>query len=242
MSKDKMTICLEDFLKYLLKKWKIVALIVAVSAVCFVAGAMFLGEEIVVPHSEEYLHYEQELQWHESYLEESILMNLDPLSIHERSIILRNITDNEQMKNYAVSSEIWEDYDTEWSKKYISELVSWEENQDDGTVELVLRHATEQECVEAAKYLEKKLLEQDSAVEVIISAERIVADEKLQSEHLRWYDRIYYINSLLLDSRAGYVLKVNKMAAAITGVMAGGMLALAWGLVSFVIRRGKEVD
>lgn len=238
----KNTISFEEFLKYMLKKWKMTAVVIAVVTACFAIGAMFFGEEITVPHSEEYLRYEQELEWHKSYLEESILMNLDPLSIHERSLFLRKFSDKELLKNYALSSEIWEDYSTKWSKKYISELVSWNENQDSDTVELVLRHATEEECLDAAKYLEKKLLEKESSVEVIIGAERIVTDEKLQEEHLRWHSRIYYVESLLLESQAGYTLKVNKVAAVITGVLTGGILSLFFGLVSFTIRRGKEID
>ena len=216
-----MTVNLEEFIKYLIKKWKMVCVITVLVTVCFAAGAMFLGEEITVPHSEEYLHYEQELEWHESYLEESILMNLDPLSIYERTLLLRNISDYEVLKNYAVSSEIWEEYETARSKKYISELVQWIETEDSNTIELQLRHATEEECLSAAEYLQKKLQAKDLSVEIIIGAEKIVVDEKLQEEHLRWYDRIYYVNSLLLDSQAGYTISVNKPIAVITGVLTG---------------------
>lgn len=238
----KITMSFDEFLKYMLKKWKITVVLVVITTAGFGIGAMFLGEEITVSPSEEYLRYEQELEWHESYLEESILMNLDPLSIHERSLFLRNLSDKELLKNYAVSSEIWEEYDTEWSKKYISELVSWNENQENDTVELVLRHATEEECLDAAQYLEKRLLEKEPSVEVIIGAERIVTDEKLQEEHLRWHSRIYYVSTLLLEAQAGYTLKVSKKAAVITGALTGGILSLVFGMVSFVIRRGKEID
>ena len=125
MLEERMTISLEEFIKYMIKRWKMVIGLIIIAAACFTAGAVFLGEEISVPHSEEYLHYEQELEWHESYLEESILMNLDPLSIHERTLLLRNISDNELLRNYALSSEIWEEYDTEKSKKYIQAGVAY---------------------------------------------------------------------------------------------------------------------
>lgn len=237
-----MTVNLEEFIKYLIKKWKMVCVITVLVTACFAAGAMFLGEEITVPHSEEYLHYEQELEWHESYLEESILMNLDPLSIHERTLLLRNISDYEVLKNYAVSSEIWEEYETARSKKYISELVQWIETEGSNTIELQLRHATEEECLSAAEYLQQKLQAKDLSVEIIIGAEKIVVDEKLQEEHLRWYDRIYYVNSLLLDSQAGYTISVNKPIAVITGVLTGSVLSIFVGLISYMIIRGKDFD
>lgn len=235
-----MTISLEEFIKYLIKKWKRTVVVIIVFAACFFAGAIFLGDEITVPHSEEYLRYEQELAWHESYLKESILMNLNPLSIHERSLFLKNIKDKDLLKNYAVSSEIWEGYDTDWSKKYISELVSWNENQNDNTVELIIRHATEEECLDAAEYLKEKLCEKDPSLELVVGAERIVTDENLQEEHLRWHSRIYYVNSLLLEAQAGYTLNVNKVAALIAGILTGGVVSLIWGLISFVIGSGKE--
>lgn len=242
MPDGKMTISLEEFLKYMIKSWKMVILLIVIVTACFTIGATFLGEEINVPPSEEYLHYEQELEWHESYLEESVLMNLDPLSIHERTLLLRNISDHEMLKNYALSSEIWEDYSTERSKKYISELVNWKESEDSDTVELILRHATEEECLSAAEYLEEKLIKKDPEVEVVIGAEKIVTDEELQEEHLRWYSRINYVNSLLLDAQAGYTIRVSKPAAVMTGVLAGAVLSLFVGLLSFVIRRGKHFD
>lgn len=242
MLEGKVTVNFEEFLKYMLKKWKMAVGIIVIVGACFAVGALYLGEEITVPHSEEYLHYERELEWHKSYLEESILMNLNPLNIYERRIVLDNFSDKEQLKNYALSSEIWEEYNTTWSKKYISELVSWNEKQDSNTVELILHHASGEECLDAAEYLKEKLCEKDSSLEVLIGAERIVTDEKLQEEHLRWYSRIYYVETLLLEAQAGYTLKVNVIAATITGVLSGGILSLAVGLISFMIRRGKEVD
>lgn len=237
-----MTVNLEEFIKYFIKKWKMIFVITVIVTASFIGGAIFLGEEITVPHSEEYLHYEQELEWHESYLEESILMNLDPLSIHERTLLLKNISDKERLKLYALSSEIWEGYETDRSKKYISELVRWNEVENNDTVELVLHHGTEEECLSAAEYLAERLYAKDSGVEIVIGPEKIVVDEELQEEHLRWYDRIYYVNSLLLDSQAGYTISVSMPIAAITGIFTGSILSIFVGLVSFVVRRGKKFD
>ena len=241
-AEEKLTISLDEFVKYLVKKWKMVCAIVVICVGLFAGTAIMLGEEIHVPHSEEYLHYEQELAWHEDYFEKSILMNLDPTSIHQRELLLRNITDKEILKNYAVSYEIWDEFETSWDKTYISELVVWNENETDGSVSLTLKHATTEECLEAAEYLKAKLLQKDSSLEVIICEEKIVKDDKLQEEHSRWYDRMYYVSSLLLDSRAGYTLKVSVPAAVVVGALSGGVFAVVTAVGTYLWeqrRRGK---
>ena len=238
MLDERMTISLEEFLKYMMKKWKMVLLIIMIVTACFFMGSIFLGEEITVPHSEEYLHYEQELTWHKSYFEDSVLMNLNPLHIYERSIFLRDISDKDILKNYALSSEIWEEYETEWSKEYLYELVNW--NEEENAVELILHHATGEECELTAVYLKEKLLEKDPSLEIVIGAEKIVKDQKLQEEHLRWNSRIDYVNSLLLDAQAGYTLKVSKTVAIVTGGMCGSVLAVCISLISYIFRREQE--
>lgn len=239
MSLDNMQISLEDFIKQLFFKWKTIMVTTVLCTALFVVTAVAAGEEISVPHSEEYLKYEKELEYHETYLEESVLMNLDPTCIYQRSLILRDVSDKEILKNYAVSSEIWDELDTERSKKYISELVKWSENET-GTIELTLRHATSEECLSAAEYLKQELLLKDPAVEITIGAEKIVVDEKLQEEHLRWYSRIDYVKSLLLDAQAGFTIKVNVIAAALVGVLFGLIVSVILVLMSYLFNKNRN--
>ena len=182
---------------------------------------MLLGEEIYVPHSEEYLDYEQGLAWHVSYFEESVLMNTDPTKIHQRSILLRNLEDKEVLKTYVTSLEIWDDFETGWKKTYFTELVTWNELEDSQTVEVILRHATEKECFDAAKYLKDKILSRDKTAEIIIGEEKVVKDDNIQEEQFRWYSRIDYMESCLLEAQAGYTLRVSVPSAILVGVMAG---------------------
>lgn len=239
MNFNRMTISLDEFVQYLLKKWKVIVAIVGVCAVLFTGTAKMLGGEISVPHSEEYLHYEQELAWHVSYFEESVLMNTDPTKIHQRSIFLRNIKDREVMKAYVTSLEIWDDFDTKWKKTYFTELVNWNELENSETIEIVLRHATEEECLYAANYLEEKIIIRDEEAEVIISEEKVIMDDKLQEEHLRWYSRIDYVESLLLEAQAGYTLRVSVFAAIIVGTLVGLASAVFGLLIAYMIK-GKS--
>ena len=221
-----MTISFEEFVKYLLKKWIIVAGFVVLFAGLFAAGAKFLGEEISVPHSEEYLYYEKESAWLERYMKEAALMQINPTEIPERTLFLENITDGVQLKDYALSTEIWEGYVTEYEKAFLYELLNWQEDEF-GNVELILRHVTEADCKKAAEHLKARLEDKDAGALITIGEARVTKDENLQDEQLRWYDRIDYSKSLLLDSQAGYTLKVSVAAAAVTGAAAGGVLSVA---------------
>lgn len=238
-----MQINLEEFIKYFLKKWKLISVIILLSAGIFIGTAAMFGEEIVVPHSEEYLYYEDELARHLVYVDESVLMTMDPTCFYERTLLLRNISDKEILKNYAISSEIWDDLETDRVKKYLPELLVWNDEETD-TVELILRHATSEECEAWAEYLSEKLSAYDPSLEVIISEERIAADEDIELEQLRRYTRTEHIKSLWLDSRAGYTIKVSIPVAAAVGVIAGGMLSIVLILLIYMIheKRGKRIE
>ena len=246
MSAERMQISFEEFIKYLIKQWKMIVIITVLFMTSFIAVAFALGKEIVVPHSEEYLHYEQELAWHEEYFEESILMNLDPTSIYQRTMFIRNISEKSLLRDYAVSSEIWKNLETDYSKKYISELIRWNESEDAVSAELTIRHATSEECFKYAEYIKNNLEKFQPGLEIVIGAEKIVKDDDLQEEHLRWYSRIDYVNSLLLGAQAGYTIKIDmKMAVGLGGVF-GGIIAVVLMLLRYLfssnIRDNEEAE
>ena len=95
---DRITISLEDFLKHLLKKWKMIIAIVIMSAVLFAVFSYTIGEEITAPPSEEYIYYEKNLESINNYFDHSILMQMDPMKIYQRTMFLRNISDKEMLK------------------------------------------------------------------------------------------------------------------------------------------------
>lgn len=236
MSDNRVTINLEEFLKYLLKKRIVIFGGIVFFSALFGIGAKIIGGEIVVPHSEEYLRYEKELEYHESYLEESVLMNLNPNCIYQRTLFIDNVTEKELLKDYVKSTEIWEELVTERSKTYIKELVLWNEDEITGEIRVVLQHATSEECKTWAEYLKEKIQKFDSAAEIVVGAETIIMNEKLQEEHLRWYSRIDYVKTLLLEAEAGYTLKVNMAAAVVTGAIAGGSLSVLGVLILYIVK------
>lgn len=242
MQNNKMTIDLDEFARYMLQKWKMIGIIVVLSVAVFTGIAVSLGEEISVPHSEEYLFYEDALERHLKYVDESVLMTLDATCFYERTLLLRNMSDPEMLKLYAESQEIWEDLETDRTKKYLPELLVWNLVEGTADVELVLKQATSEECREWAEYIAEKLSEYDSEVEVIIGPEKISADEDIQQEQLRRYTRTEHIKSLWLDSQAGYTLKVSVGAAALIGGVVGMLLSVSVAIVQKLIDQNKKRD
>lgn len=234
-----MTISFEEFVKYFIKKRKMVVVIVLGCVALFVGAAKFVGEEISVPHSEEYLYYEMESKWLEDYLEESSLMKMNPTNIPEVTLFLEQVSDFVKIKDYVLSKNIWDEFVTERNKEYFYELIQLEEGTN-GNVILVLRHVTEEEVIEAANYLQQQIQEFDSTVQVTIGDLRIVKDEELQDEHLRWHDRIDYSKSLLLNSQAGYTIKVSAAASAATGCVSGALLSIAAVLGVFIMEEKSK--
>lgn len=236
-----MTISLDDFIKYFIKKWKIAAVMIIACVALFAGATKLLGEEISVPHSEEYLYYEKESAGLERYLENSVLMQMNPTDIPEITLYLEKSADPEALKDYMISKNIWTEFESERNKDYFYELLTWQEKED-GQAEVLLRHVTAEECLEAAEYLKQKCEEYDPEVQVTIGQLRAVKDEELQDEQLRWYDRIEYSKSLLLEAEAGYTIKVNVAAAVVTGAIAGGLLACVLVLLMYMAGRKKETD
>lgn len=229
-----MTISFEEFVKYFIKKWKLAAVIMLGCIALFLGAAKFIGEEISVPHSEEYLYYEKESKWLEEYLEESSLMKMNPTSIPEVTLFLEQVSDFVKLKDYVLSKNVWDEFAAERNKDYYYELIRLEEGTN-GNATLILRHVTEEEVIEAANYLQQKIKEFDGEIEATIGELRIVKDEELQDEHLRWHDRIDYSKSLLLNSQAGYTIKVSYTASAVTGCVAGVLLALVVVMIIYVL-------
>lgn len=236
----KKMISFDEFISYYIKKWKTVVLMIVIFSVVFLGGTKLFGGEIVVPHSEEYLYYEKEILWHEEYLKNSVLMSVNPTSIYVETKILENISDIDLLKNYALSVDIWDDFETNYEKKYLPELVDWNENPQTGKVELSVSHISKEESSESIEYLCEKLKIKDKNLYVTNGAGRVRVDEELQDEQNSWYDKIDYLTDLLEQAEAGFTISVDATAALLCGVLVGGFLSVPMILGMFMIKRKKD--
>ena len=231
---------LDDFIKFYIRKWKVVLCIISVFIVLFVSATKILGNEIVVENSEQYVYYEEKLIFHEEYLKESILMSANPASLYVSTALLKNVSDEDVLYNYVVSTEIWDDFETDMVKKYLPELVKWKFNESTGVVEISLRHTSTERSSSCLKYLLGKIKEKDTAVEIIEGAERVEIDEELQDLQNDWYNRINYLKGRLEEAEAGFTIYINVLAAAITGAFIGGIVSLAIILLVYILKRETD--
>ena len=234
---NRITISLEEFLKTFLKKWKITAVIVGAFALLFAGVSFMFGEEISAPASEEYLYWEENLEYVINYREYSILMQANPMEIYQETIFLQNVSDKEIVKNYVTSSLLWEDLETERSKMYANELVQWKEVETSGLVEIVLSHATEEECSSWMLYLENKILEVDSNIEIIKGSKNIATNEALLERQQKKYKDIGFAEQLLDESQAAYTIKVSVELAAFIGAIVGGMCSSVFIMLCLMFKK-----
>lgn len=226
MSKERMTVCLEDFLKYLLKKWKVIVPITILCTVAFLAAALKAGEVITMPPSEEYLYLLAQKEAMDEYMENSVIMNVDAQNVCKVSIAVENISDREALKEYVLSEEIWEDAATEVSVEYLKELFVWSNGVSEAEVEIKIRHYDENLCKEYAEYIAEQVVNYDANLKVIVAPMEVGSDDAALMTQLTKFDLEHKIDSNLEISAAGYTIHISKVAAAGAGVFFGALLSV----------------
>ena len=109
MSLERMSVSLEDFLKYLSKKWMIVVGAVFAGVVISSVFAKTLGYSIVIPASENYEDLKTQEVYFEDYIENSIIMQMNPLEIYEKTIFMDSLSDRNALKDFIDSGKVWEE-------------------------------------------------------------------------------------------------------------------------------------
>ena len=237
---DKITISLDEFIKTITKKWKMVIIIAIVFSAVFACVSYTIGEEISEPASEEYIYWEKNLENVRSYRENSILMQMNPMEIYQKTIFLTCITDEELLKNYITSTDVWNDVKTERNKMYAGELITWNMFEGKDTVEVVLQHVTEKECAEWMAYLKEKIWEFDEDVLIVEGASSIVTDEKVLALQQKKYADIEFAEQLLDESQAAYTIEVSVELAACIGIVVGLMISCLVIMLQMIINRGNR--
>lgn len=226
MSLERMTVSLDDFLKYLLKKWKMIVICVMAGAIISVVLTSIQGGKIEVAASEEYLNLkEQELSF-EDYIDNSIIMKMDPVNIYEKTLFVEKISDRNSLKDYIQSEEIWTEFDQEIPVKYYTELISWNENETVDRIELEIRHSEELSCDGLAEYVADQIRQFDNNLEVTIGSRRTIIDEDVSDIQMWYWNRLNDIQGQLEINAAGCTIEVSVLMAGILGVLTGSLLAV----------------
>lgn len=234
MQPERMTVSLDDFLRYLLKKWKLILIMVLFSTAFFLAASVKSGERIEVPASEEYLFLKEQEQSFEEYMEHSVMMQMNPLNIYEITIQAEQLSDWTEMKAYVDSPELWEQWSGETDVRYLSELIICEESGENRLL-VKLRHSEETSCRELAAYVTERLSELDAGAEITSGKMAIIADEAVSDSQMWYQNRLRDITGQLDYAKAGYVIEISKPAAVALGAITGALLAVILLFVRFLL-------
>lgn len=236
---NRLTISLEELIKYYSSKWKSILAAVIIGMVLCVCGAVLVGEEIHVPPSERYVFLKEEERTLEEYEKYSIIMKMDSMNIYQQKIVVKNVSDKDSLKEYILSGQFWEDNE-KLTSRYVQELIDWKEIEDTGEINIILRYCDEQGCDELANALMSAIEKYDTDANAIVDRKSIVSDEEIMRKQLEFYDLLGDVKGELQYVAAGYTLKASKEIAVVIGAILGGMIAMFLLLLKFWIRNYKQ--
>lgn len=239
MLKKDMSVSLDEFLKYLLKKWKLIVGCVLFGAIIALVTAETMDNSIVVPQSEKYVELKEQEAGFLEYINNSVVMQLNPMNVFERTIFIDHITDRNALKDYIDSGRIWEKTEQEISVNYLIEITSWEDRETSNSAELKVRYSDETTCEELAEYLEKEIRLFDNDTDVTVGVQRTVIDKSLSEKQLWYFNRLQDIQGQLEYAAQGCTIKVSGTVAAAFGILIGGMCAVVVSFFLFLVK--KEV-
>lgn len=241
MAVEKLTISLDDFMKYMILNWKRILVVIISTGFLFVLGAKIFGQKIVVEPSERYLELQEQKSALEDYVENSLFMKIDPMNINQRVIYIKNISDRELLKDYIVSGEVWGDIRKEIPSKYLIELVSWNEQDTGETVEIKVSHAEPEMCDKYTEFLAEQIRYFDEKVNVTVGAKFQISEEAVMKEQRRQYKLLDDIDSELEYTAAGYTIEVSLLMSAVVGCMFGMLVTVIVSLFLFIIQEKTKI-
>lgn len=241
MSFDNMTVSLDEFIGYILEKWKMLAVIIFICIIFSVGAAAKVGGKIVIPTSEEYISLKEEEAYYEEYIDHSIVMKMDPTNIYERTVFLSNVQEESQLRDYIEGGAVFEKFEEDIPVKYLLELVSWNQQDVSGKAEIIIRHNNKEQCDSLSEYVAGCVRSYDENTEVFVGSSKSVADESVSKSQLWWRNRLDNVKGSLEYATAGCTIEVNSMAAGIFGIAFGGFLSVIILFFDFLFCERKGI-
>lgn len=236
---ERFTVSLDDYIKYIMKKWMIMVGCVLLFVILFALSATMLGKEIVIPPSEEYLELKEQEASFASYIENSPVMKINATSVHESIVYISNISEMNSLKNHIESGTVWAQLNDEMFRQYFSDLVTWYDNGNQ-IVEIKIQHHDEQQCGEIARYLSEELRKYDVNLDVLQGDLRVASDESIADVQSWYKNRLDAIEGQLEYARAGYTIEAGLPVAIVTGALVGGLTAIVALFFGFLINHRKS--
>lgn len=237
MTMDSMSISLDEFVRYLLKKWIIISICMILGVVSSVAGAKICGNEIVIPPSEDYEELKTQETYFENYIAHAILMEMNPLNIYERTIYINEFSDRNELKDFVESELFWKEYGSDISTAYLADLITWQEWETSDCIEVDVWHSEEDGCEELAKYVAKQIQLYDKKAEVLIGQQNVVVDEMVSDQQIWSKQRLQDIKGQLEYTAAGCTIEISSETAIVFGTLCGGFIGLVICFAGFILKK-----
>lgn len=78
---ERYTVSLDDFIKYLIKKWYVIVVCVILGIGTFAVSVFMFGQKIVIPQSDKYAGLKEEEDEFEKYIDNAPLMKIDATNV-----------------------------------------------------------------------------------------------------------------------------------------------------------------
>lgn len=225
MFSERMSVSLDDFIKYLLGKWKYIFVCVMVCMIFSCVSARLSGNKIVIPPDEKYADLKEQEEYFEDYINNSVLMDMNPLNIYEKTIVIDDVSDRDALKGQIDSGEIWKKSDETLPVQYLAELVTWDERTASQAIEIKVQHSEEAECVKLADDLVQQIRAFDHKAEVTVGETRTVIDKSVSDEQMWFVNRLQDIKGQLEYTASGCIIEVSYVVALILGIFLGGLMS-----------------
>lgn len=237
MKSERTMISLEELCTYFLKRWKLIVSIILACVVLIVGVAWLFFEKKFVETDFLYRHYEELMQEEEEYQYNSPIMLMDCNAVHKKDIQLENISELENLKKHVLSEEIWEDFATETPKKFLPELVTWNDIDTDKVI-LQVRYSAEigNDYVD---YLVGELKTFDSKIQINVSEEVVEYDEEIRNMQIRHITLYRHYTEQMKISRVGYTQETAVTSAAVFAVVLG--IILSFSIVFSKFLKSRQV-
>ena len=230
---ESFTVSLDEFIKFLMKKWKIVLAFILLVTVSFVFSVVFLGNKIIIPSSGDYADLKKQEDSFETYIENSPLMKIDSTNVCERIIYMSNIKDRESLKNYVEAGRVWDNWNDENFRCYFSDLVTWYDSTSQ-SAEIKIQHYEQKECEKLAKYLVEQLYVYDNEIKILLGDALENRDETIADVQTWYINRLDDIQGQLEHTAAGYTIEATVPTAVVIGAMAGALLSVVCLFLMFL--------
>lgn len=240
MSSENMSVSLDDFIKFALKKWKPVVALMLLCGILTTISFVLSDGKIEIAPSEKYLELKAEEASFMEYEEASILIQMDSANVYETTLYLEHISDMVALEDYVTTGSFWTEESRIPAPKYLAELLTFEKDEEKDTAKLHVWHSEKEKSAKLAHYVEEQIELYDSEIEIRVGKEHVIMEPSVADVQEWLANRLQDIRGQLEYAQAGCVITVHPVAALVLGAVLGMLLSVVFVFAYFVVYNRKQ--